>query len=89
MGRKHYQDAAQHFPQAVEHPYADVMNAARKVIFSQTMQTIDWANSSIASSDLGVEIAKLKQDGDGYIAAHCGFGFWRSLIRHPVRHSAL
>jgi hypothetical protein len=38
MGRKHYQDAAQYFPEAVDHPYADVMNAARKVIFSQTMR---------------------------------------------------
>jgi dihydrofolate reductase len=84
MGRKHYQDAAQHFPEAVDHPYAEVMNAARKVIFSQTMQTIDWAHSSIASGDLGVEMEKLKQDGDGYIVAHGGFGFWRSLIRHDL-----
>ena len=51
------------------------MNAARKVIFSQTIQTIDWANSSIASGDLGAEIEKLKQGGDGYIAAHGGLGF--------------
>jgi dihydrofolate reductase len=77
MGRKHYQDAAQHFPEAVDHPYAEVMNAARKVIFSQTMQTIDWANSSIASGDLGAEMEKLKQDGDGSIVAHGGFGALR------------
>jgi len=72
MGCKHYQDAAQYFPEAVDHPYADVMNAARKVIFSQTMQTIDWAHSSIASGDLGAAMEKLKQDDDGYIAAHSG-----------------
>jgi len=47
-------------------------DAARKVIFSQTMQTIDCANSSIASGDLGAEMEKLKQDDDGYIAAHSG-----------------
>jgi len=84
MGRKHSQDAAQHFPEAVDHPYADVMNAARKVIFSQTMQTIDWAHSSIASGDLGAAMEKLKQDGDGYSAAHGGIGFWRSLICHDL-----
>lgn len=84
MGRKHFQDAAQYFPLAVDHPYADVMNAARKVIFSQTLQTIDWANSSIASGDLGAEMEKLKQEGDGYIVAHGGFGFWRSLICHDL-----
>lgn len=84
MGRKHYQDAAQYFPEAVDHPYADVMNAARKVIFSQTIQTIDWTNSSIASGDLGAEMEKLKQDGHGSIAAHGGIGFWRSLICHDL-----
>jgi hypothetical protein len=81
MGRTHYQDAAPYVPLAVDHPYADVMNAARKVIFSQTIQTIDWANSSLASGDLGAEMEKLKQDGHGSSAAHGGIGFWRSLIR--------
>ena len=80
MGRKHYQDSARYFPDAVDHPYADAMNAARKVIFSHTIQTADWANTSIASGDLGEEIEKLKLDGDGYIVAHGGIGFWRSLI---------
>jgi len=84
MGRKHCQDAAQYVPLAVDHPYADVMIAARKVILSQTMQTIDWANSSLASGDLGAEMEKLKQDGHGYIAAHGGIGFWRSLICHDL-----
>ena len=67
MGRKHYQNAAQYFPEAVDHPYADAMNAARKVIFSHTITTADWANTSVASGDLGAEIEKLKLDGDGYI----------------------
>jgi len=84
MGRKHYQDSAQYFPDAVDHPYADAMNAARKVIFSRTIQKADWANTSIASGDLETEVEKLKMDGDGYIVAHGGFGFWRSLIRHDL-----
>ena len=84
MGRKHYQDAAQYFPQAVDHPYADVLNAADKVVFSHTIQAAGWANTSIASGDMGAEIEKLKLDGDGYIVAHGGVGFWRSLIRHDL-----
>jgi dihydrofolate reductase len=80
MGRKHYVDAAQYFPGAVDHPYADALNVARKVIFSHTLRTADWASTSIASGDLGAEVEKLKQDGDGYIVAHGGIGFWRSLI---------
>jgi dihydrofolate reductase len=81
MGRKHYQDAARYFPGAVDDPYADAMNAGRKIVFSRTISTADWANTSIASGDLAAEIEKLKLDGDGYIVAHGGLGFWRSLIR--------
>jgi dihydrofolate reductase len=84
MGRKHYRDAAQYFPQAVDHPYADAMNAARKVIFSHTLRTADWANTSIASGDLDAEVDKLRRGSDGYVVAHGGVGFWRSLIRRDL-----
>jgi dihydrofolate reductase len=84
MGRKAYQGAAQYFPDAVDHPYADAMNAARKVIFSHTITTADWANTSVANGDLGAEIEKLKLDGDGYIVAHGGNGFLRSLIQRDL-----
>jgi dihydrofolate reductase len=82
MGRNAYQGAAQYFPDAVDHPYADAMNAARKVVFSHTLTTADWANTTIANGDLAAEIEKLKLDGDGdgYIVAHGGIGFLRSLI---------
>ena len=84
MGRKQYQGSAQYFPTATDHPYADVMNAARKVVFSHTLRTADWANTSVAGGDLSAEVEKLRQDGDGYIVAHGGFGFWRSLIRFDL-----
>jgi dihydrofolate reductase len=29
-------------------------------------------------------VERLKQDGDGYIVAHGGLGFWRSLIRQDL-----
>jgi dihydrofolate reductase len=84
MGRKHYVNSAQYFPGAVDHPYADAMNAARKFIFSHTLRTVDWANASIASGDLDSEVEKLRRGSDGYIVAHGGTGFWRSLIRRDL-----
>jgi len=81
MGRNHYQGAAQYFPGAADHPYAAVINAARKVVFSRTLRDADWASTSIASGELGAEIEKLKLDGDGYIIADGGAGLFRSLIR--------
>jgi dihydrofolate reductase len=84
MGRRHYQGAAQFFPGADDHPYAAVINAARKVVFSHTIQSADWANTSIANGELSAEIDKLKQGGDGYIIADGGAGFFRSLIRRNL-----
>jgi dihydrofolate reductase len=84
LGRKHYEDSAQYFSETEDHPYADAMNAGRKVVFSHTLQTVNWANTTVADGDLGTEIEKLKLEGDGYIVAHGGVGFWRSLIRHDL-----
>jgi dihydrofolate reductase len=81
MGRKHYEGAARYFPGADDHPYAAAINAARKIVFSRTLRAADWANTSIASGELGAEIEKLKLDGDGYIIADGGAGLFRSLIR--------
>jgi dihydrofolate reductase len=81
MGRNLYQAAAVYFPAAVDHPYGDAMNAARKLVFSRTLETAGWANSTILGGDLGTEIQRLKQDGDGNIIAHGGLRFWQSLIR--------
>jgi dihydrofolate reductase len=84
MGRTHYQGAAAYFPSADDDPYADVMNAARKVVFSHTLATADWANTTVINGDLAAEIQKLKLGGDGYIIADGGIGLLRSLIRHDL-----
>jgi len=85
MGRTHYQGAAGYFPTAGDDdPYAAVLNPARKVVFSHTLTTADWANTSIANGDLTTEVEKLKLDGDGYLIADGGLGFLRSLIRHDL-----
>jgi dihydrofolate reductase len=84
MGRTHYQGASAYFPSADDDPYADVINAARKVVFSRTLATADWANTTVNNSDLTEEIEKLKLGGDGYIIADGGLGLLRSLIRHDL-----
>jgi dihydrofolate reductase len=84
MGRTHYQGAAAYFPSADDDPYAGVLNAARKVVFSRTLATADWANTTVISGDLAAEIQKLKLGGDGYVIADGGVGLLRSLIRHDL-----
>jgi dihydrofolate reductase len=84
MGRTHYEGASQYFPSADDDPYADVINAARKVVFSHTLGTADWANTTVINGDLTAEIEQLKLGGDGYIIADGGLGLLRSLIRHDL-----
>jgi dihydrofolate reductase len=81
MGRAAYQSMASYFPTATDDPNAEPLNAARKVVFSRTLKTADWANTTIASGDLAEEVDKLRQGGDGYIVADGGISFWRSLAR--------
>jgi dihydrofolate reductase len=82
MGRNLYQGAAEYFPAAVDHPYGDVMNAARKMVFTRTLQTAGWANSTIIRGDLAEDIERLKRDGAGDIIAHGGLSL---AIADPAR----
>ena len=81
MGRAAYQSMASYFPAATGDPNTEPLNAARKVVFSRTLKTADWANTTIASGDLGQEVDTLRRGGDGYIIADGGISFWRSLAR--------
>jgi len=58
-----------------------IQDAARKVVFSRTLKTADWANTTIASGDLAEEVDKLRRGGDRYILVSGGISFWRSLAR--------
>ncbi len=81
MGRVAYEAIAESMTSGAGHPFADLLNAARKVVFSRTLKTADWANSTIAAGDTTEEIDKLRQGGDGYILVWGGVGLFRSLMR--------
>ena len=81
MGRVTYQGMSQYFPTATDHPYRDIMNNARKAVFSATLTAADWANTTIRSGEIAQEIAQLKSEGTGEILAHGGISFAQSLVR--------
>ena len=66
---------------APDHPFAGILNAGRKVVFSRTMQTAEWANTTIASGDTTEEVDKLRQGGDGRIVVWGGVELFRSLMQ--------
>jgi dihydrofolate reductase len=80
MGRAAYEGMAGALPTA-DHPFTGIMNAARKVVFSRTLRTAEWANTTIAAGDTTEEIDKLRRGGDGHIVVWGGVSFWRSLMQ--------
>ena len=82
MGRTAYEAIAESMTTtAPDHPFADILNAGRKVVFSRTLQTAEWANTTIAAGDTAEEIDKLRRGGDGHIVVWGGVSLWRSLMR--------
>ena len=80
MGRTAYEGIAGSMTTSTDHPFADILNAGRKVVFSRTLKTADWANTTIAAGDTAEEIDKLRLGGDGYIVVWGGVSFWRSRV---------
>jgi dihydrofolate reductase len=80
MGRTAYEAMAEALSTA-DHPFSAIMNAGRKVVFSRTLKTAEWAHTTIAGGDTTEEIDKLRRDGDGHIVVWGGVGLWRSLMR--------
>jgi dihydrofolate reductase len=81
MGRVAYEEIAAHLPAHPDRRVADILNPAPKIVFSRTLQTADWANTTIAAGDTAAEIDKLRRGGDGHIVVWGGRSFWRSLTR--------
>ena len=81
MGRTAYEGIAGAMTTSTDHPFAPILNAARKVVFSRTLKKANWANTTIAAGDTEEEIDKLKTGGDGYIVVWGGVRLWRSLMQ--------
>jgi dihydrofolate reductase len=82
MGRTAYEGIAGSMTKtSTDHPFAEILNAGRKVVFSRTLKSADWSNTTIAAGDTAEEIDKLRLDGDGYIVVWGGVRLWRSLMQ--------
>jgi dihydrofolate reductase len=81
MGRTAYQGMAASLPAAPDHPWSGIMEEGRKVVFSRTLETAGWANTTIADGDTADEVDKLRQGGDGHIVVWGGVKLWQSLMR--------
>jgi dihydrofolate reductase len=61
LGRRTYQLFADYWPSATG-PDADRLNELPKIVFSRTLEEVDWNNSRLVAADVAEEVAKLKQE---------------------------
>jgi dihydrofolate reductase len=80
MGRTAYEGMAGHLPSNTENPWSGILTAGTKVVFSSTMKTAAWANTTIVAGDTAAEVDKLRHGGDGHIVVWGGVSLWRSLM---------
>jgi dihydrofolate reductase len=81
MGATTYAMWAGFWPSAAG-PFAKPMNDIPKVVFSDSLESADWAETTIASGDLTEAVTRLKQEHtSGYLLAQGGARFARSLVK--------
>ena len=62
-------------------PFAKPMNEIPKVVFSNSLTSTDWGETTIAAGDLSEAVTRLKHErADGYLLAQGGVRFARSLV---------
>jgi dihydrofolate reductase len=80
IGAATYAGWAGYWPSA-SGPFAKPMNEIPKVVFSNSLASADWGETTIAAGDLAEAVTRLKQERpDGYLLAHGGARFARSLV---------
>ena len=62
--------------------FAKPMNEIPKIVFSNSLTSADWGETTIATGDLAESVTRLKRErSDGYLLAHGGTRFARSLVK--------
>ena len=83
MGRGTYKYFAEVMPKQTG-PYADAINAIRKYVFSSTLESAEWNNSTIIRDDVVAAVTELKQQ-DGHDLIMYGHGrLSRTLLEHHL-----
>jgi dihydrofolate reductase len=60
LGRRTYEEFAKYWPDQTG-DIADEMNGTPKLVASTTLDTVEWANSSLIEGDVAAELARVKR----------------------------
>jgi dihydrofolate reductase len=83
MGRRTYLAQAATWPNSND-PMGSLVNRAQKVVFSRTLDHLEWENSRLATADLAQELAALKRQDGGDIAITGGAQLAQSASREGL-----
>jgi dihydrofolate reductase len=88
LGRKNYQGFAGFWPAVAgdenAHPhdrtFARWLNIVEKVVFSGTLEKVDWDNARLATADPATTVKQLRQEDDGDIVVLASTSVIRQLL---------
>jgi dihydrofolate reductase len=81
LGRKTYQEFAGFWPNATEmQEMADLLNNKPKLVVSNTLDTLDWQNSTLVSGNVMEKLAELKQEPGDFLTMTGSVTLVRSLL---------
>ena len=92
LGRVTYQSFAGSWPHVPDNPnasegekaYARKLNAMRKIVFSKTLPTVEWNNSSLVKEVFPEDITKLKHEPGRDMLIYGSASLVRTLTNHGL-----
>jgi dihydrofolate reductase len=84
LGRVTYEEWADYWPTSNDEPFASFINITPKYVVSTTLDSVEWANSTLIKGNLAGEIDALKAQPGGIIGTAGSPGLVRSLLRQGL-----
>jgi dihydrofolate reductase len=83
FGRRTYEGMAAYWTTAAGET-AEFMNAVPKFVFSRTLESADWANTTLVKEDAAEVVARLKEQAGKDLFVFGSAEFSATLIRHGL-----
>lgn len=83
MGRGTYEVFAGFWPQGTGE-YAEKVNAIPKYVYSSTLESIGWTNTTLVRDDVLEHVRALKEEGDGDLVVYGHGRLGHTLLQHRL-----
>src|SRR5919108_5479022 len=83
LGRVTYEGFAAAWPSR-EGEFADKFNQMPKYVVSRSLESPEWANSTVLRGDLREEVGKVREEVDGDVVVHGSAQLVQALLEHDL-----